>query len=432
MKFTDKKSQLTIFAILAAILLVGAGFVLVVFDSPINLESVSSEDEVKTFVDSCLERTLKQGAFFIAVQGGYYNAPQDSFSYESIQIPYYHHHQNGASVPSLEQIEGQLSTYIVAEMPLCLQNFAALKQQGYSISEGVMDAKVTIAQDDVSVSLEYPLVITRGQDMRSMSAFSQRIPLDFSKKYSIVQDIITKQQEEPNYAPIGYLALSAYDNNYFFETADFPDSTVIYALIFNETEKFNDMFVYAFAAKYDWGNLTTVGEKKVAIENIPILEAYVGYPLNYEVMASGTDLRYSDYTSLFDINPLTGEFTFTPAHEQGGPNVVIVKAEDAEGNSDTTIFEIEVKGYSRPPIIETIPDFTVQAGQPFSYLTKATDEENETLLFIDNSTLFDINPLSGIISFTPAPSSIGSHSIKITATDTRGLAGTEEFEIIVQ
>jgi hypothetical protein len=426
----QKKSQLTIFAVLAVVLLVGASFMFMLVESPEDAIALSAWGEVKSYVDSCLQRTLQQGAFFIAVQGGYYEAPHDSFSYESVRIPYYHYYQNGPSMPTLERIEGQLSDYITNELPSCLDDFTSLKQQGYDISVGEMDAVATIAQNDVSVALEYPLVVSRGADSIRISAFAVNIPLDFSKKYDIVKDIIAKQQEEPNYSPIGYLALSAYDNTFFFETADLPDSTVVYALIFNETEKFNDLFVYAFAAKYDWSNLTSDEQKKVSLEPIVAQEAYVGYPFTYAAKAKGNNVRFTDFTSLFDIDPLTGTFTFTPTHEQGGSHVVIIKAEDTEGNSDTMIFELEVKGFSRPPIIESIPDFTIAVGQPFFYIVKATDEDDEAVLLLDNSTLFDINPLTGEISFTPT--AISNHHIKITATDTRGLSDIEEFEIIVR
>jgi hypothetical protein len=425
----NEKSQISIFTILAVVLLMGAGTVLFISGDLPQQEGASPDQDIGAFVGSCLERTLRQGAFFISAQGGYYVAPFGSFSYGSVEIPYYHHHQRGPAVPTLPQVEEQLSSFVASEVSSCLDGFTALKGQGYAISEGEMKVEVVIAADDVSASMDYPLVITRGKDMVTLSHFSSQIPLNFQEKYDIAKDIIAKQEEEPNFSPLGYLSLSAYANGYLFEVANFNDSTVVYALIFNETEKFNDLFVYVFAAKYNWSNLLRSGSK-VMMAPIGRLEAYVGYPFTYTIEATGDGLQFTDYTSLFDIDPTTGTFTFTPTHEQGGSHALFIKAEDKEGNSDSRFFELEVKGYSRPPVIEPINDLTIPIGQPFSYTVSASDEDNETVLLLDNSTLFDINPLSGAIQFTPQ--SVGRYPILITATDLRGLSDIEEFSITVQ
>ncbi|MEW6070633.1 MAG: invasin domain 3-containing protein, partial [Candidatus Thermoplasmatota archaeon] len=73
------------------------------------------------------------------------------------------------------------------------------------------------------------------------------------------------------------------------------------------------------------------------------------------------------------------------------------------------------------PIIELIENRTAYEGQMFTLQINATDLDGDTLLFSDNSTLFDINSTTGLISFTPSYDSAGIYCVNITVTDGEAL-----------
>jgi len=82
------------------------------------------------------------------------------------------------------------------------------------------------------------------------------------------------------------------------------------------------------------------------------------------------------------------------------------------------------------PIIETIENQTAYEGERFILQVHASDPDNDTITFSDNSTLFNINSTTGLISFTPSYDSAGDYLINITITDGEDFAW-QTFKLII-
>jgi hypothetical protein len=54
-------------------------------------------------------------------------------------------------------------------------------------------------------------------------------------------------------------------------------------------------------------------------------------------------LTFADFTPLFDINPILGTITFTPAEEQKGNYSILLKIEDNQGNVEYTTLKLVIK-----------------------------------------------------------------------------------------
>ena len=68
--------------------------------------------------------------------------------------------------PDLRQsdnsMEKQLERYVNLELKSCLKNFKPFEEQGYQITEsGDVKSDVTIASNDVIVSVDYPLTVEK-------------------------------------------------------------------------------------------------------------------------------------------------------------------------------------------------------------------------------------------------------------------------------
>jgi hypothetical protein len=74
-------------------------------------------------------------------------------------------------------------------------------------------------------------------------------------------------------------------------------------------------------------------------------------------------------------------------------------------------------GINSAPVLDPINNQSATVGQLFTLQLNASDYENDTITFYDNVGFFDINSSSGIISFTPNSSLIGSHAVEITVGD---------------
>lgn len=138
-------------------------------------------------------------------------------------------------------------------------------------------------------------------------------------------------------------------------------------------------------------------------------------------------LTFGDDTTLFDIDPLTGEISFTPNNDNVGRHVVNISVEDEDGAVDYVSVIFNVMNVNDPPKIDStdIPDsedaVDIKAGDSYTLTITVNDEDPEdSLKFSDDTHLFNINPKTGEISFTPKDKDAGTHQVKITVTDSTG------------
>ncbi len=81
-----------------------------------------------------------------------------------------------------------------------------------------------------------------------------------------------------------------------------------------------------------------------------------------------------------------------------------------------------------PPLLYPIDDRTVSVGQTVRIQVEAEDPDGNGIVFTDNTELFDIDPSTGLITFTPTKDQISQWFITITVSD--GIDPTEETIII--
>lgn len=408
-----KRGQIGMFLI-TAVLVLAAG-TLYFFNSPKSEKAAiaTNFEDVRNFISTCLKDTAEEGIYFISLQGGYYNAPEDSLPFVFIRIPYYWHLGNG-KMPEKETIEIELSKFIEDAVQLCANNFTAFRQIGYDVEYENLAVISKITEKNVLVEAKFPVKINSKAGSREFNDFNSIIDININEKYGYAKQIIEEQKKDANTIPFGFLAELAYDSNFTFEYIYMGDGDVIYSLIFNES--LGNTLIYAFAAKYDWGNATL--SQPISIKEITEFNLTEPKVINYKVDAFGENLTFYDYTDLFDINPKTGQMNFDAFDVSNGNYNILIKIVDGNGNEAFTIMRISINYNNKLPVIEPIGNLTAFVGQEFSYKVKASDPTNKYLFFLDDTSLFNINVQTGEIKFTPAFG--GNYTIKIIATNEAG------------
>ncbi len=100
-----------------------------------------------------------------------------------------------------------------------------------------------------------------------------------------------------------------------------------------------------------------------------------------------------------------------------------VNATDAWGlASSSPVFDVEVTEVNDPPELHLIEPMTTSEDEPFHHQIEAADIDGDAISFSDDTEIFDIDPATGAIDFTPDNDDVGTHEIAITATDARGLS----------
>jgi hypothetical protein len=72
---------------------------------------------------------------------------------------------------------------------------------------------------------------------------------------------------------------------------------------------------------------------------------------------------------------------------------------------------------NNPPVVETVEDLRVDPGQLVNFMMVASDPDGDDLTFSDDALLFDIDPGTGTITFTPTEADVGVWRITITVSD---------------
>lgn len=180
----------------------------------------------------------------------------------------------------------------------------------------------------------------------------------------------------------------------------------------------------------------------VNVNDPPVLEelgpqmAVEDQPYSLTVLASDIDtddvLSFSDDTELFDIDTNTGAISFTPTDGQVGTHLVTITVTDAEGARDSETLTFTILNTNDAPVLSSIPDQNAKIGERFTYTVLASDIDDAVLLFSDDSDLFVIDPVTGIISFIPQKGDEGKHTITITVIDSYGDQDSQTFTLEIE
>jgi hypothetical protein len=171
----------------------------------------------------------------------------------------------------------------------------------------------------------------------------------------------------------------------------------------------------------DAPELEFIGEL-IATEDQPFY-----HQVNVTDVDSGDTLSFYDDSELFDIDLNTGVISFTPSNTDVGTYTVKITVSDYEGLTDYESITFRVLNVNAPPAIDEddvliLSDaVSLSVGEIFTYQINAFDEDTEdTLIFSDDTDLFDIDPTTGEIAFTPEKKDVGMHIVEITVTDEDG------------
>jgi hypothetical protein len=184
--------------------------------------------------------------------------------------------------------------------------------------------------------------------------------------------------------------------------------------------------------------LRDANDPPVIVTAVPSrIVAREGEPFALDLDATDVDsdtLTWSDDSPMFAIDPTTGAISFTPDRSQVGTHRVTVSVDDGVGDPSTVSFDLVVEHVNVAPSITTdVPArYTVKEHARLTIELAATDVDGDALAWSDDSTVFDIDPATGRISFVPDQPQVGSHVVTVTVSDGHNGSASVSFELVVQ
>src|SRR3989344_4622558 len=129
------------------------------------------------------------------------------------------------------------------------------------------------------------------------------------------------------------------------------------------------------------------------------------------------------------INRSTDVLLVTPKPNQSGIFVVTLFLFDEAGNNVSQDIGILVNDVNDAPAFVNLSNQSAQAGLSFFFDVNASDAENNSFNFTDNSTLFDINLATGLINFTPRTT--GLFNMRLQVCDSVGACTNGLFSLTI-
>ncbi|WP_165840151.1 Ig-like domain-containing protein [Motiliproteus coralliicola] len=174
------------------------------------------------------------------------------------------------------------------------------------------------------------------------------------------------------------------------------------------------------------------------ISSVPSGSVYAGQVFSYQVMASDPDGDALSYALINDVVGMSisaqGLLTWLPdASLIGQTQIVELVVSDGRGGNAIQKLTLPVnEAANNPPIITSLPIQQTTVDQPYLYRIAATDADGDSIqLSLDqapNGMHIDGNQ----VSWTPsAVQAEVSHDVVVRATDSRGSASLQRFNIFV-
>ena len=214
-----KRGQATAFVVLGIILVALGGLTYVLKDKIFKSEWERQREsslavpeyakKVTLFTESCMEQTLKEGTLLLASHGGYINLPLDPMPESPInpfsnslnifksgnnRVAYWiYETANGVQknqIPTTQNIKQQLENYLKNNLNNCIKDFSVLKNQGYSISYGLISPEVLISDDNIRAAIKFPVVVDYNNQKANIDAFYSSIDYSLGRLIKQALNII--------------------------------------------------------------------------------------------------------------------------------------------------------------------------------------------------------------------------------------------------
>src|SRR3989338_733361 len=256
-----KRGQITIFIIIALVIVAGIGS-LVYIQSTKKVTENPNVADVRACAEPCLKQTAEDAVLTIGEQGGYYDLPEKSNYFLFFPKPYYIYEKDNL-VPGMQILERELGSYIADNIDVCLGDFEVLTQKGYDVKKAganKVTAKIDGKSNSVSVTAKIPISVSKANSTDLVTDFSTFVaPIRFETLLKASNDIAASETKDPRTICITCIQEIAQNYSLQVTITDTDDrNEFIYTLI-DEQSNFTGLpFEYSFAARYTFPNCNDV------------------------------------------------------------------------------------------------------------------------------------------------------------------------------
>lgn len=229
-KNKQNKGQVTIFIVIALIIVAGLLIIFLIWRKPTL--TVFPETNPSAYIEKCMKDYGKEAIEILSEQGGDIE-PEGSIRYKDKNITYLCYNAN-YYVPCvnqrpmlIEHIEQEITNYLEPKMRSCFSSLRdELEKRGYTVSMGEMNIVTGLQTRKVSITAERSLKLTKNNEVRNFEKFKASLANPIYDLAKIAMEISNQESHYCNFDVLGFMILyPKYDIKKFRE-----DDSTIYIL----------------------------------------------------------------------------------------------------------------------------------------------------------------------------------------------------------
>lgn len=309
---SGKKGQLTVFIIIAIILVAGVALFFLIRQNIFVSQIPSSLEPVYTTFLSCLEEDVLAGIDILESRAGYIELPafepgsdfmpfSSQLDFLGNPVPYWYYVSGNnlerEQIPGKNEMEKQLGNFVEEKIRNCV--FDSYHEEGFEIFLDEGNANARILNTRVDVSLNSDLTIKKGEESVVVSSHDVSVDSEIGELYDSARDIYDYEQENLFLENLGIDTLRIYAPVDGVELTCSP-------LTWNANEIFNNLSA-------------AIEDNTLAINMVDNKYFDLDLPTEHEIRF----LNSRNWSRSFEINPSKEEILIsTPVGTQPGLGIL--------------------------------------------------------------------------------------------------------------
>jgi len=246
----NKKGQVTIFIIIGVLLIISIGLLLFFTLSNSDTDETDTmpvqTQDVEFMIENCMKKTGLEGLNLLGQNGNYIDVPGLlEMNDTSLWI-----YQYSNVMPVLNSSIDEFQTWFDTQFERCVDYTGFVE---YSIQHGKPKSRIQYGAEDVLISLDYPINITRGDQTRRIDRFENTINIRYRRVYERAREIVNAHFIQWfDYRN----ALSFVDQRDFsISYASNDENNLVFTIVDDKNPEAETFYVFNFATNLDRSNL---------------------------------------------------------------------------------------------------------------------------------------------------------------------------------
>jgi hypothetical protein len=208
--FLNKKSQITIFIILALIIVV----LIALFFVSVNPRKVQISDEKtpQVFIDSCAKDSLEKLLLNLSQNGGDIK-PESSVMYNNTNRSYlcytneYYKECVNQRPKLIEHIEEEITDNIRQDVVDCFNTLKENLEKRYKVSMGNLEINTDLKPNEVTVEIKRKLKMTRDDEVKEFDNFKIGMIYPMYEFAETAMEIVNQESHYCTFDSLGYMII---------------------------------------------------------------------------------------------------------------------------------------------------------------------------------------------------------------------------------